>query len=298
MAEKGGGASAAQQKRAKRFQQAKDRFKKPQNSFDISPGMKGFFVTSTRGREKKCAAETIDLLEEYAEKLYPNLEEEIANETTEDKSTTEQMSEGVDDIEDEIAREVAKLKSEKAPKLFRYLPTTIDCLVYIKCYKRIDPERLIQFMFDDLVKTKQRKTRFTGRLIPAKITTTSKLDAIVRGAKEVAHDLLAEDAEPTTFALVVNIRYCDDLKRDAVIPAVAAPLDVKHKVDLKNARYTLVIEVFKSMCTIGLVENYNALKRLNLQTLFDENLETNTGSPEKQAQANDAGVENGAPSTE
>ncbi|KAJ2441454.1 hypothetical protein IWW46_003502, partial [Coemansia sp. RSA 2440] len=129
---------------------------------------------------------------------------------------------------------------------------------------------LVQFIFAELSVTKQRKTRFTGRLIPVKVTTTSKLDAIVKGATQVAHALLAEDAEPTTFALVVNIRYCDDLKRDDVILAVAAPLDVKHKVDLKNARYTLVIEVFKSMATIGLVENYNALRRLNLQTLFDD----------------------------
>ncbi|KAJ2607669.1 hypothetical protein EV177_005380 [Coemansia sp. RSA 1804] len=230
-------ASDGQQKRAKRFQQMKERFKKPQNSFEISPGMKGFFVTSVRGREKKCALETIDLLEEYAAKLYPNLEQEIVMDGADGKDDESPQAES-NDIEDEIAREVATMKSEKTPKLFRYLPTTIDCLVYIKCYKKIDPERLVQFIFADMSKTKQRKTRFTGRLIPAKVTTTSKLDAIVRGAKEVARDLLAEDAEPTTFALVVNIRYCDDLKRDEVIPAVAAPLDTKHKVDLKNARYT------------------------------------------------------------
>ncbi|KAJ2791889.1 hypothetical protein H4R20_006808 [Coemansia guatemalensis] len=162
------------------------------------------------------------------------------------------------------------MKSASTPKLFRYLPTTIECLIYIKCHKRIDPEQLVRFIFADITKTRQRRTRFTGRLIPAKVTTTSKLDAIVKGSKEVARDLLADDAVPTTFALVVNIRYCDDIKRDDIIPAVAAMLDVKHKVDLKNAKYTLVIEVFKSMCTIGLVEDYNALRRLNLQTLFDE----------------------------
>ncbi|KAJ2846572.1 hypothetical protein IWW36_004290 [Coemansia brasiliensis] len=162
------------------------------------------------------------------------------------------------------------MKSSPKLKMFRYLPTTIDCLLYIKCHRKIDPEKLVQFIFTDLVQSRQRKTRFTSRLIPAKVTTTSKLDAIVRDSKQVAQRLLAEDAEPTTFALAVNIRYCADLKRDDVIAAVAAPLDVKHKVDLKKARFTLVIEVFKSMATIGLVENYNELRRLNLQTLFDE----------------------------
>ncbi|KAJ1847302.1 hypothetical protein LPJ70_001604 [Coemansia sp. RSA 2708] len=229
--------------------------------------MKGFFVTCTRGRERKSAAETIDLLEEYAAKLYPNLEAEIAAESEADGDAP--PADG-GDIEDEIARELAEMKSSPKQKPFRYLQTTIDCLLYIKCHRKIDPEKLVQFIFADLSETKQRKTRFTGRLIPVKVTTTSKLDAIVKGARQVAQELLADDAEPTTFALVVNIRYCDDLKRDDVIPAVAAPLDVKHKVDLKNARYTLVIEVFKSMAAIGLVENYNALRRLNLQTLFDE----------------------------
>ncbi|KAJ2659468.1 hypothetical protein IW148_004201 [Coemansia sp. RSA 1199] len=267
-ATEGSGGKGSQQKRAKRHQYLKDRVKYPQNSFDISPGMKGFFVTCTRGREKKSASETIDLLEEFANKLYPNLEEEIAAEK--DASDDAPAAQAGGGIEDEIAREIAEMKASPKIKMFRYLPSTIDCILYIKCHRKIDPEALVQFMFAELSVTKQRKTRFTGRLIPAKVTTTSKLDAIVKGATQVAHELLAEDAEPTTFALVVNIRYCDDLKRDDVILAVAAPLDVKHKVDLKNARYTLVIEVFKSMATIGLVENYNALRRLNLQTLFDD----------------------------
>ncbi|KAJ2548086.1 hypothetical protein EV175_004964 [Coemansia sp. RSA 1933] len=275
-------ANPAQQKRAKSFQHLKDRFKKPQNAFDISPGMKGFFVTSNRGKEKKSALETIDLLEEYAAKLYPGLEQEIADDA-EDKGDESQQTD-LDDIENEIAREVAKMKSEKGPKLFRYVPTTIECIVYIRCHKKIDPEKLVQFIFADLAKTKQRKTRYTSRLIPAKVTTTSKLESIERAAKEVAHELLSEDAEPTTFALVVNSRYCDNLKRDDIIKTVAAPLDVKHKVDLKHAKYTLVIEAFKSMCTIGLVEDYNALRRLNLQTLFDEKESVPKDKPAPQPQ--------------
>ncbi|KAJ1964216.1 hypothetical protein GGI12_001569 [Dipsacomyces acuminosporus] len=257
----------SQQKRAKRFQQMKDRFKNPSNIFEISPGMKGFFVTCTRGREKKSASETIDLLEEYAAKLYPGLEEELEHAAEGENSDTEAAG---GDIESEIARELEGMKSKTKPKLFRPLQTTIDCLVYIKCHRKIDPEKLVQFVFADLSKTKQRKTRFTSRLIPAKVTTTAKVDAIVKAAKEVASVLLSDDAEPTTFALAVNIRYCDGLKREDVIPAVAAPFDAKHKVDLKNAKYTIVIEAFKSMCVLGLVENYNELRRLNLQTLLDE----------------------------
>ncbi|KAJ2019618.1 hypothetical protein IW146_002876 [Coemansia sp. RSA 922] len=266
-AEKSGPISS-QQKRAKRFQQVRERFKNPQNSFDISPGMKGFFVSCTRGREQKSASETIDLLEQYATQLYPGIEEDIENENEGEPGDEPAPTGG--DIEDEIAREIASMKSKSRPKLFRYYFTTIECVVFIKCHRKIDPEKLAHFIFEDLVKTKQRKTRYTSRLIPAKVTTASKLDAIVKGATEVAHELLADDAEPTTFAVAINIRYCDDIKRDDVIPAVAAPLDVKHKVDLKNAKYTLVIEVFKSVCTIGLVENYNALRRFNLMTLFDE----------------------------
>ncbi|KAI7832997.1 hypothetical protein BX661DRAFT_178931 [Kickxella alabastrina] len=266
------GQSSSQQKRAKRFQPMTDRFKNSQSVFEISPGMKGIFATCNRHKEKKSAHETIDLLEEYASKLYPGIEDEIMNdgEEDEDADADEKPDAPKVDIEDEIAREVAGMKSKWKPKLFRYYNTMIDCLIFIKCHRKIDPGKLVQFIFDDLTKTMQRKTRFTGRIVPAQVTTTSKLDAIVKGATEVASELLAEDAEPSTFALVVNIRYCDALKRDDVIPAVAAPLDAKHKVDLKNAKYTIVIEAFKSMCIIGLVEDFNARRRLNLQTLFDE----------------------------
>ncbi|KAJ1939825.1 hypothetical protein FBU59_003993 [Linderina macrospora] len=248
-------------KRAKRFQTMKDRFKKAENVFELSPMMKGFFITCNRGREKKSAVEVIDLLEQYTEKLYPGLEagEESDNEGDE-----------AGDIESEIARELEGMKSKSKPKLFRSLQTTIDCIAFVKCDKRIDPEALVHFMFSDLVKTKQRHTRFTSRLIPAQVTCSAKVDSIVDAAKKVGAKLLAEDAEPTTFALAINVRYCDGLKRRDIIPAVAAPFDVKHKVDLENAKYTIVIEAFKSMCVVGLVEDYNKLKRLNLQTLFDE----------------------------
>ncbi|KAJ2490144.1 hypothetical protein IWW37_003412 [Coemansia sp. RSA 2050] len=260
------GPMSTQQKRAKRFQQVRERFKNPQNLFDISPGMRGFFVSCTRGREQKSASETIDLLEQYATRLYPGIEEDIENEG----ETSAEPAPTGGDIEDEIAREIANIKSTSRPKLFRYYFTTIECVVFIKCHRMIDPEKLAHFVFEDLAKTKQRRTRYTCRLIPAKVTTSSKIDAIVKGAAEVTHRLLADDAEPTTFAVAINTRYCDDIKRDDVIPAVAAPLNAKHKVDLKNAKYTIVIEVFKSICTIGLVENYNSLRRFNLMTLFDE----------------------------
>ncbi|KAJ2777478.1 hypothetical protein GGI15_004485 [Coemansia interrupta] len=276
-------ASDAQQKRVKRYKPMGDRIRNQQNVFEISPGMKGFFVTCNRHKEKKSATETIDLLEEYAARLYPGLEDEIENEGDEienegvDDNENEGSQDGAEtddaaagDIEDEIAREVAGMKSNTKQKLFRYLNTTIDCLVFIKCHRRIDPEQLVEYIFEDLAKTMQRKTRFTGRLIPAKVITTSKIDAIVKGAKDVAKNLLADDAEPSTFSLVVNIRYCDGLKRDDVIPAVAAPLDEKHKVDLKHSKYTIVIEAFKSVCVLGLLTDYTARRRYNLQTLFDE----------------------------
>ncbi|ORX68700.1 hypothetical protein DL89DRAFT_268475 [Linderina pennispora] len=220
-------------KRAKRFQTMKDRFRKAENVFELSPMMKGFFITCNRGREKKCASEVIDLLE----------------------AESDSEDEEAGDIESEIARELEDMKSKSKPKLFRSLQTTIDCIAFVKCDKRIDPEDLTQFIGTH---------GFTSRLIPAKVTCSAKIDAIV-GAK-----LLAEDAEPTTFALAINVRYCDGLKRKDIIPAVAAPFDEKHTVDLENAKYTIVIEAFKSLCAVGLVEDYNKLKRLNLQTLFDE----------------------------
>ncbi|KAJ1860336.1 hypothetical protein LPJ73_001408 [Coemansia sp. RSA 2703] len=286
-------ASDAQQKRLKRYKPMGDRIRNQQNVFEISPGMKGFFVTCNRHKEKKSAMETIDLLEEYAAKLYPGLEDEIENEGADDKDDGGAQDEaGAGDIEDEIAREVAGMKSNTKQKLFRYLNTTIDCIVFIKCHRRIDPEQLVEYIFEDLTKTMQRKTRFTGRLIPAKVITTSKIDAIVKGAKDVAKDLLADDAEPSTFALVVNIRYCDGLKRDDVIPAVAAPLDEKHKVDLKHSKYTVVIEAFKSICVLGLLTDYTARKRYNLQTLFDEPPAVKDGEvvkPTESDSQNDAG---------
>ncbi|KAJ1673922.1 hypothetical protein EV182_004310 [Spiromyces aspiralis] len=109
----------------------------------------------------------------------------------------------------------------------------------------------------------------TSRLIPIQNTCFVNLEDIVVMAKKLVQPLLEDTFPATTFALAVKVRNCDKLSRDAIIPPIAALLGGKHKVDLKDAEYTIVVEVFK----VRVVKDYNKLKRYNLQALTQMNID-------------------------
>ncbi|KAJ1919424.1 hypothetical protein H4219_002016 [Mycoemilia scoparia] len=243
-----------------------DRMKRGENAFLMAPNMQGFFVTCNRGREGKAVREICDLLDEYSERLWPleeNDNKDQDNAENDKKEQREPLS-----IEEQIAQEIADIKStKKKPKRFISVPVSIDCLAFIQSKPPVIPPELAQNILEDLVETGQSRTRFCSRLIPVQNTCYANLDEIVSVASKIVRPILEEEVEPSTFSLVVKVRNCEKLTRDKIIPPVAALMNDKHKVDLENAEYAVVIEVFKNICAIGLVRNYYKLKRFNLQAI-------------------------------
>ena len=59
------------------------------------------------------------------------------------------------------------------------------------------------------------------------------------------------------------------MKRDQIIATVASaiPRDAGHKADLANPDRWIIVEVHKNIAAIGVVENYERFKKLNVQTV-------------------------------
>ena len=61
------------------------------------------------------------------------------------------------------------------------------------------------------------------------------------------------------------------MKRDEVIKTVAGLVGNPHVVDLTQPDKCILIQVFKSICGISVVENFYNLKRFNVENLDDKN---------------------------
>ena len=92
----------------------------------------------------------------------------------------------------------------------------------------------------------------------------------MREVKQMGQIILDRDLnglEPTTYAIVIKIRNNTKMERDEMIKSVAELVDVKHKVDLTDPEYCIVIEVLNHVCGLSVVKDYNKFKKYNLEQI-------------------------------
>ncbi|KAG0048001.1 THUMP domain-containing protein 1 [Gryganskiella cystojenkinii] len=229
--------------------------------FPIDPKMKGVMVTCTRGRETQASREAIDLLSEYAEKLYG---EGFNDEVAEDEDES---------IEDALKREIAQAKKSKGGKKFLALMTGTDCVIFIRAMD-IEPSKLCHYILTDLQKTGNKRTRYCQRFIPVDETSYANMDDIDTMSKRVlAPYFHAENQKPTTFKIIPKIRHNDKVERDSLMKMLASNVGgtEKHAVKMVEPEYMVLAEVIKSICFLSVVKDYDLLKKYNVQSIFESN---------------------------
>ncbi|XP_013188901.1 THUMP domain-containing protein 1 homolog [Amyelois transitella] len=262
-------------------------FRKRKNKYFLEPGFKGFFCTCNF-REKDCVKEVYNLLNEYAGKLYPNLEagdpvERPASVVPEDRSETE--SEDEPDIGDLLKREVESMKKDSQKSLkhkrFQVVETGASNCIFIKT-NLPSPEELTNAIIKDLYVTKIQKTRHVMRLLPIMGTCKANLPDIMECAGRLFDKYFLK--EPSTFAVIFNKRFNSSVSRDLIIKELAEMVVLKNgenKADLKNPTLCIIVEIIKGICLLSIVENYYTYKKYNLHELSKQ--ESNNDLEETQA---------------
>lgn len=247
---------------------------KPVRGGKIEVGDQGVWATCMKAKEGKATEELKVLFETMAEKFYnikPAAEAELDDEEDEEE-----------DIEAAIAREVAGLAPTQPggkPKLFQPVFLDVQCVLFFKIGKEIDPVDFCERIAEEAVENpKGRKHRFLNRLSPM-----SKMGkATEEGLKETGRDVLgkvfrlADDGneegkakEKVSYAIRPTIRNHSQLKRNVVIDAVANLIHDDHKVDLSKPDKTILVEVYQNVCGLAVVDNkWDELKRYNLNELY------------------------------
>ncbi|KAJ3236015.1 hypothetical protein HDU78_004873 [Chytriomyces hyalinus] len=234
--------------------------------FTVQSGMRGVLGFCRRGKEQLASKELIAVLEEYADKLYGEI-----------GGSGEKVS-GSGEIEDAFAREVAAIKesglADKSKKRFVWLNVGIECCLFVKCSAEIDPTQLVTVILADMNESKVQKSRYIQRILPATETCNAYLDQITALAKRLLPPHFSVPGmSPKKFAVVFNRRNNHDVTRDDVIPVIAQIVTevVEHTVDIKEPEYCILVEIFKGVCAMSVVQRFYELKKFNFETILGIN---------------------------
>lgn len=235
----------------------------------LEPGIKGFLATCNF-REKDCVRECYNLLNEYA-----NSDEKIDSDATASQPPNEEGASESDDIEEEdistqLENEIKTMNaSSKLDRTrFQQVETKTPNCVFIKTTVP-NPIDLGVKIVRDIAATKKQKTRTLLRFIPVEVVCKASIEDIKNAAGKL-FDKYFLNVEPKTFSIVFNKRYNNSVERMAIIRELAdivAFKNVQHKVDLKNAELSVVVEIIKGLCCLTVLPDYNELKKFNLVEL-------------------------------
>ncbi|KAI5970239.1 hypothetical protein CANMA_000851 [Candida margitis] len=235
----------------------------------LDPNTAGIYATCPRRKEQQCRSELMNVLSEKIHEYF-NLHEGISK----DKEETGDLS-----IEEKIQLELSEMEEAKTNPKANYLqPIDIDveCVVFIKTRKPIDPAVLVQKYVEECYESGTKTTRTTQKLTPISDSCSATGDT-EEHLKDLSKRVLqkhfhGKDQEPVKFAIQVSRKNFDTLTSEAIIKAVAETVgrDHGHTVDLKNYDKLIIVECYKNNIGMSVVENYLKYSKFNLQQIYDK----------------------------
>ncbi|XP_063694760.1 THUMP domain-containing protein 1-like [Bolinopsis microptera] len=176
-----------------------------------------------------------------------------------------------DEVDEEIAKEIAELKATK--KRFQIVNTTLNNMMFIAVNEEsIDPCQLVHHILSTLREKKERKTRFTQRVLPVSHTCYASIEDIKKTALLMVKDQL-HTKTPKTFGIYFKSRNNSSISRDEVIQNVAtvATDDLTfaefNKVHLDNPEYAIIINIVKTAVFMAVVKDFKLLSKYNIDEL-------------------------------
>ncbi|CAI0412824.1 unnamed protein product, partial [Linum tenue] len=172
---------------------------------------------------------------------------------------------------DKLIAEELKELGDKSKRLLINLDSGCNGVVFVQMRKRDggpSPKDVAQHMMTTLASSKKHVSRFLLRLLPIEASCYPSDEEISRAiAPLVAKHFPLDAPEPHKFAVMYEARANSGIDRAKVINAVAKAVPEPHKVDLSNPNKTIIVEIVKTVCLIGVVEKYKELAKYNIRQL-------------------------------
>ncbi|KAJ7523209.1 hypothetical protein O6H91_18G041500 [Diphasiastrum complanatum] len=210
---------------------------KRKSSYGLRAGSKGFLVTCDKGQERSTMKEAINLLDEFYERLV-----------------------------------------EGANATINRLDTGCAGIVFVEMLRddNVRPLELVKSIIRTVVTSKQSRTRFCLRLLPVEVTCYASQSEVKRAAEPViSHYFSQENGDDgLKFAVVYEARANTSLDRMEIINAVAQLVPKHHSVDLKNPDITIIVQIVKTTCAIGIAHEFKEMAKYNLKQIVLQKAES------------------------
>ncbi|XP_057295850.1 THUMP domain-containing protein 1-like [Hydractinia symbiolongicarpus] len=232
---------------------------------ELRPGLAGVLITCD-GRERNAVAEAYRLLNEYADAKYGP--EKHAEEDSDDSNEL--------DIEEALKKEVADIKESNkmgTERRFQTVENKAKNVIFIRTASTINPFELVHNIFNDILCSEVRKSKFCLRFLPVLKTCYAKVDEIVKASKPIIEEYFHSISDPFTYCIMWKTRCNNQIKRDDVILRLVDVICEKecgHETEYKHPDVILNIDIIGNICCLGILRNYQKFRKYNLDMLLKE----------------------------
>ncbi|KAL0709421.1 hypothetical protein Bca4012_016399 [Brassica carinata] len=194
------------------------------------------------------------------------------------KTCTEEASESTTKVNGNAEKSIDKLidaelkeLGDKSKRRFMKLDPGCNGIAFIQMKRRDgdpSPKDIVQHGLTSAAATKKHMSRFILRLVPVEVSCYPSEEDISRAIKPLVEQYFpVETDNPRKFAVLYGSRANTGVDRMKIINTVAKSIPAPHKVDLSNPEMSIVVEIVKTVCLIGVVEKYKELAKYNLRQL-------------------------------
>jgi len=220
----------------------------------------GIWVSCVKGKEKQTVGELYDLFDSVASEIWPM---EETNDDSEIDSETPNIS-----LEAQIANELSAIKGPRKEQRFANCQTSTPCVIFLSCKPPVDPVELVVRYVKDVERTGVTRTRYTHRLVPVSGNCVANLPEIEALCRSVFKPFFERHPDKKfKYKIEIRMRNHTTIPRATLIQHVAQCVPEGHTVALENPEVFILVEVFKSVCGVSVVEDYYKMLKFNVMEI-------------------------------
>ncbi|KAE9606527.1 hypothetical protein Lal_00013954 [Lupinus albus] len=175
---------------------------------------------------------------------------------------------------DKLIEEELKELGDKTKRRFIKLDSGCNGVVFVQMRKKDGengPKDIAQHIVTTAAATRKHMSRFILRILPIEATCYASKEEISKAMQPLVERYFpSETQNPQKFAVLYEARANTGIDKMEIIDAVAKSIPGPHKVDLSNPDKTIVVEIARTVCMLGVIDKYKELSKYNLRQLTSQ----------------------------
>lgn len=187
-----------------------------------------------------------------------------------EEKVEEEEGKNEESFESQISKEVTDLKDVSDKPFVAIEPCGLQCVVFLKAKKGIDPVKITEQIFEMIETSSIKSVKFCQRILPIQKICSANMEEVRKLATASIAPVFHNTTESLEYCVVFDSRLNGSLDRMTVINMLADIVGSKHKVNLSNPTKVILVQLMKSFCGISIVSNWVKYRKFNAQELLKQ----------------------------